>query len=152
MIKHIQCDILKSGAPIICHQVNCQGAMNSGLARQIREQYPEVYESYRKVCNNNRPKDLLGTILPVMVEGNVQIINLFSQNNYGYDGKLYTNYDAMEETFDILSRVLCPGETIAFPYLLGCVRGGGDWETVYSLIQKYFEKDFNVLICEYDKG
>ena len=42
MIKHIKCDIFESGADLILHQVNCQGAMNSGVAKQVREKYPNV--------------------------------------------------------------------------------------------------------------
>ena len=37
MIKIIDGDLLNSEADIICHQVNCQGKMNSGVAKQIRE-------------------------------------------------------------------------------------------------------------------
>ena len=33
---------------ILCHQVNCQGVMGAGLAKQIRSKYPEVYEQYKE--------------------------------------------------------------------------------------------------------
>ena len=42
MIKIIDGDLLKSGADIICHQVNCSNAMNSGVAKQIREKAPDA--------------------------------------------------------------------------------------------------------------
>lgn len=31
---------------IICHQVNCLGIMGAGLAKQIREKFPCVYQMY----------------------------------------------------------------------------------------------------------
>lgn len=48
MIKHIKGDIFQSGADVILHQVNCQGVMGSGVAKQVREKYPapelQVYQ------------------------------------------------------------------------------------------------------------
>lgn len=43
MLKHIKGDIFKSNADAILHQVNCQGVMNSGVAKQVREKYPIVF-------------------------------------------------------------------------------------------------------------
>ena len=37
---------------IIVHGVNCQGKMNSGVAKAIREAFPVVYEEYMKLYNN----------------------------------------------------------------------------------------------------
>lgn len=36
--------------PIICHQVNCKGVMGGGLAKQIRDVYPNVYYIYKRKC------------------------------------------------------------------------------------------------------
>lgn len=62
MIKHIKCDIFKSGADIICHQVNCQGVMGSGIAKQVREKYPVVYRDYKRMCDIYAPNALLGIL------------------------------------------------------------------------------------------
>ena len=97
MIKHIKCDIFESGANVICHQVNCQGVMGSGIAKQVREKYPEVYKQYKILCDyvkNNPNKRLLGSRQFIEVSKNKYIVNLFAQENYGYDGKRYTNYEA----------------------------------------------------------
>ena len=37
---------------VICHQVNCQGVMGAGIAKQIRARWPEVYEDYKKTIEN----------------------------------------------------------------------------------------------------
>ena len=34
---------------IICHQVNCKGVMGAGLAKQIRDKWPDVYDRYRLI-------------------------------------------------------------------------------------------------------
>lgn len=43
-IKFIEGNLLDSTTDIICHQVNCQGKMSSGVAKAIREKYPKVYD------------------------------------------------------------------------------------------------------------
>ena len=150
MIKHIKCDIFESGADVICHQVNCQGVMGSCVAKQVRERYPEVYEKYKMDCDFQRGR--LGKIQVVAVNQSQSIINLFAQDNYGYDGKCYTDYRALEECLKRV-RAFCSErhQTIAFPYLMSCARGGGDWNIAYKMIEDIFKDyDEDILICEYD--
>ena len=164
MIKHIKCDIFESGADIICHQVNCQGVMGSGIAKQVREKFPWVYGQYKKMCEEykDNPKMLLGITYPVKTWDIYHtsfggIVNLFAQENFGYDGKCYTDYSALRECLDELkcrvSDGTLKGAKIAFPYLMGCHRGGGDWNIVYKMIEEVFaDSDCEVLICEYNGG
>ena len=155
MIKHIKCDIFESGADVILHQVNCQGVMGSGVAKQVREKYPEVYEQYKILCDdvkNNPNKKLLGRRQFIEVSENKYIVNLFAQENYGYDGKCYTDYDALRESLED-TKAFFKDSVIAFPYLMGCHRGGGDWNIVYKMIEEVFsDSDCEVLICEYNGG
>ena len=51
MIHYVKGNLLDSNCDYICHQVNCQGVMGSGIARQIRERWPEVYKDYYDHCN-----------------------------------------------------------------------------------------------------
>lgn len=37
-------DLLEFKCDIFCHQVNCQGRMGSGIAKQIRNKYPIVFD------------------------------------------------------------------------------------------------------------
>lgn len=154
MIKHIKCDIFESGADCICHQVNCQGQMNSGIAKQVREKYPWVYAHYKQLCRNfqHRKEDLLGMVQGTYIDENTKILNLYTQLNYGYDGKCYTNYDALKKTLEYISTYY-NNKIIAIPYLIGCHRGGGDWNVVYKIIEEIFaNSNCEVLICEYNGG
>lgn len=151
MIKHIKCDIFESGADVILHQVNCQGVMGSGIAKQVREKYPEVFDAYKTLCDIKSDKsELLGTAQFVRVGENGYIVNLFSQENFGYDGKCYTSYNAIRECLEDVNNYFSH-ETIAIPYLMGCYRGGGDWNVVYKMIGDIFNRN-DVLICEYNGG
>ena len=174
MIKHIKCDIFESGADVICHQVNCQGVMGSGVALQIKEHYPHVYKEYVKYVNycNKNGIELLGTVqyvpnevwalimVDTMKNNNIiaydtnyqYIVNLFGQNTYG-EG-LQTDLKAMKKAFiDIREKAKKLGSTVAMPYKIGSVRGGADWNDVYNIIKSVFEKsDVNVELWRYDLG
>ena len=39
--KHEFKDIFLSDSAIICHQVNCLGSMGAGIAKQMKQKYPE---------------------------------------------------------------------------------------------------------------
>lgn len=56
-------NVFDSDADIICHQVNCQGVMGSGVAKEVRERFPNVYEQYHELCelHKNYSAGLLGT-------------------------------------------------------------------------------------------
>ena len=151
MIKHIKCDIFESGADVICHQVNCQGVMGSGIAKQVREKFPHVFTEYKKTCDKNNPSKLLGCHQTILTDIGY-IVNIFAQKNYGYDGKCYTDYNALKTSLQDI-KYFNPNKIIAIPYLMGCHRGGGDWNIVYKMIEEIFgDSDCEVLICEYNGG
>lgn len=150
MIKHIKGDIFQSGADVIVHQVNCQGVMGSGVAKQVREKYPVVYEVYKELCGQDEPKNLLGIAQPVQADENTIVVNIFAQENFGYDGNCYTDYDALRKGFETV-RDNNKDDRIAIPYLMGCHRGGGDWSIVSKMIEEIFA-DCDVTLYEYNGG
>lgn len=156
MIKHIQCDIFESGADLILHQVNCQGVMGSGVAKQVHKKFPGVYNAYKTLCDMapNRAQ-LLGKVQQVrLLTSGKFIANLFAQENYGRGGKCYTDYDALKKCLQTVRNYpMFDKQTIAIPYLMGCDRGGGNWDIVYKMIEDIFsDSDMTVLICEYNGG
>lgn len=152
MVRHIKGDIFQSNADIIIHQVNCQGVMGSGVAKQVREKYPVVYEAYRELCSNCEPKKrLLGVAQPVVANDKTTVVNVFSQENFGYDGRCYTDYDALRKGLEVVRDSTDRDTSIAIPYLMGCHRGGGDWSVVSKMIEEIFnERD--VTLYEYNGG
>lgn len=168
MVTFHKGNILDSGADIICHQVNCQGAMNSGVAKAIRQKWPKVYTEYKAKCDYEEatvndlygkyesPIDwsecLLGDIQVVLVDENKAVINMFAQQYYGYDKKRYTSYDAFWYCLGRIKRVINPEKTIAFPARIGCVRGGANWGVILKMIDEVLGEDYNVEIWDYDVG
>jgi O-acetyl-ADP-ribose deacetylase (regulator of RNase III) len=146
MIKIIKGNILYATEDIIAHQCNCQGIMGAGLAKQIRNKYPEVYESYKRYCNNTIDKStLLGCTQFVNCFNGKCVANLFGQYGYGRDTQ-YTDYDALEFCLKkVNNKAIQHKQSVALPYGLGCGLAGGDWNIVYRIIEEVF-KDYDVTI------
>lgn len=149
-------DVLNTDCWIIAHQVNCQGVMGGGLARQIKDRYPDAYIDYRKYiedykeCNCKSP---LGTILETR-HGAREIWHVFGQEFYGTD-KQYTDYEAVEAAFKTgICDYRCENHIqnaqipIAIPLYFGCGLGGGDWLVMKSYLEQ-IEQDEDVLFIAY---
>lgn len=150
-IKIIECDIFDSGADVIAHQVNCQGAMNSGVAKQIRKRYPKVYNWYKYACDETPKNKLLGKCQFVSIDLNLSIANLFGQLDFGYsDNYQYTDYNALKSALYELNKILPENSVVALPYRIGCCRGGGDWNVVFDIINEVLGKR-EVIICKLNK-
>ena len=136
---------IKTG--VICHQVNCQGVMGSGIALQIKTRWPDVFETYSNHVRRAQPqafrtyvrpgRSVLGELDLVRVEDGLYVANIYGQDGYGQDGRRYTNYGAVARSFAKLSTMLSGVEEVYVPYNMGCDRGGGDW-TIYSEIIEAF--------------
>lgn len=129
---------VKSG--IICHQVNCVGAMGAGIALQIRNKWPVVFKCYNDECKlfSDKPSELLGRVQDTLVSDNLVIANCFGQVYPGRNG-LMTDYNAWDKILDKLNDLtnffLLD---IHFPYMIGCGLAGGDWNVVLGKIQHKF--------------
>jgi O-acetyl-ADP-ribose deacetylase (regulator of RNase III) len=165
MIEIIKGDITLSKADIICHQVNCQGAMNSGVAKAIRQKWPKVYTEYAAAAEdidigfgdkNLSWEHMLGHIQVVYLgeeNGHSKgVINMFAQAGYGYDGRRYTSYDAFWSCLGEIKKYINPEKTIAFPARIGCVRGGANWNVIFTMIEEVLGADYNVEIWDFDRG
>ena len=143
MVKIIKGDLLQTDCEIIVHQVNCQGVMGSGVAKQIKAKYPKVFEIYKQVCDTTNP---LGKLLrvPTNDDKTQWIYNLFTQDKYGRD-KCHTDYEALQNCFNEISEFNKPNRRIAMPYKIGCGLGGGDWDRVYKMIKDTFT-DYEVIL------
>ena len=149
-------DLLESDAPVIIHQVNCCKGFGSGVAKAIKDKWPIVAEKHRLACNinegQNKPtSDMLGLIQPVSVGTGKVVINLFSQDKFGYDGAKYTSYDALDTCLKKVKDYCIEHNfsKIAMPYNMSSVRGGADWGVVQALVNAAFRStDVLVEICK----
>lgn len=150
MVKHVVGDLLSGDVDIIAHQVNCRGVMGSGVALQIREMFPDVYDSYRNFVSQvgirslhstpTRAQLLLGKnqyVETTRKDRHIIVANLFAQDSFGCNGR-YMDYRAFCLCMRALRRYAlfesCLGRRIGLPYKIGCDRGGGNWDVVYQII------------------
>jgi Predicted phosphatase homologous to the C-terminal domain of histone macroH2A1 len=152
MIKQKQGNLLDAEEYFILHQVNCQGVMGSGIAKAVKEKWPEVFSAYRMQVEMSKgdhifspPNDLalLGTILPVEVPSHI-ILNGFGQafyNKKGEELKRHSNYESIYQYLEATRNGILISDkpnTLAIPHRLGCGRGGANWEIVRTMIEQVF--------------
>lgn len=151
IIEHIG-DLLSVEEGIIVHGCNCEGVMGSGIAKSIRDKWPEVYTIYKEY--ERRIGLFLGSIQSIPVDETVLldinhysfgtlnlpdkiiVVNAMTQNTFGRDPAIvYVDYDAISACFaqiKILAKKT--GLPVHFP-LIGCGLANGDWEEVSSRIE-----------------
>lgn len=157
MITTINGDLLAlTNIDVIAHQTNCMGVMGSGIAKQIRDKYPDVYNDFRHLYRQGQT--YLGHCFLDCVMKNEHdtdhigpkyIANLYGQKDYGREPKCYTNYDALREAFVKLRDQMQIRNlySLALPYKMGCGLAGGDWTIVKQIIRDTFEStNINVTI------
>lgn len=167
MIKYVTADMLDFSNDIpdvIIHQTNCEGRMDGGIAKTIKEKFPQVYVSYLEFLARKRfngENDLLGAVswANVMIGDNcVKFVNVYAQ--YGCsegdamlrEGKLsidgrFTSYDALHDGLTAVMRsiVIPLAEkknrplNIWMPAKIGCVKGGGNLAIVTAIIKSVFD-------------
>lgn len=164
-IKIVQGNLLDANENIIVHQVNCQGVMGGGVARQIKDKWPVVFNTYKELINRfdyeglSRDK-LLGQVAWAQVNNKLEdfghdkwVASIFGQLDYNRNAerKLQTDYDALKKGFiTVADNASWYGESVAMPYMIGCGRGGGDWSKVLEMIREIFEPLENVDVVLYE--
>jgi O-acetyl-ADP-ribose deacetylase (regulator of RNase III) len=132
----IERDLLDTHRGIIAQQVNCRGAMGSGVAQQIATRYPVVHGAYRSFFNQD-PKPALGDAQFVPVADNLYVANVFGQDDFGGGSQRHTDYVALEQGLRAVAQfALDEGLRVYLPYGIGCGLGGGDWKIVSEIIDR----------------
>lgn len=147
MVHYVKGDLLASDCQYICHQVNCQKKMGSGIAKQIREKWLAAYEIY---MTEAKP-EILGQIRFAFLRGNIPIqcvVHMFAQEYYGYDGRRYTSYDAFWSCLGEIKTKVPKGRKIGFPKGIGCGLGGANWEVIRTMIEEVLGEEYEVYIYE----
>ena len=147
-------EAFKSGGYIaLLHQANCFNTMNSGVAREIREQLPEAFAADCMTVKGDVRK--LGTFTYAEFhEYSGFVVNLYGQYNYGKDGKKYTQVINLEKALKgFVERFRVAGDlnlNVCIPRM-GCGLGGADWDTelVPMIERQLIDCGFNVHV--YDK-
>ena len=133
---------------VIIQGCNCFNTMGAGLAKEIKEKMPEVWQVDQETQKGNIQK--LGNFSFVHYkELNLRVLNCYTQYRYGRnheDGdEMPVDYEAITLCLRKINN-LFPGKSIGLP-LIGCGLAGGNWNIVEKIIEKEL-KDMVVTIVK----
>lgn len=140
-------NIFDSNVDVICHQVN-PITMGSGIAKQVRDRFPRVYEKYKNVCDKGLLKLGMCQVVETEKGSNKYIANLCGQENFGYDGKRYTNYEGIYTALEKLANYCKEHniKSVAFPWNMSCDRGGANWNIIIVMIESVFYDNEDIIV------
>lgn len=168
-IKRIKGNLLDfpEGCNVIAHCCNAQGVMGSGIAKSIKDEYPNAYEVYKEaydeVINAGAQSLPLGHVSVGTNASGKKIVNCVAQEFYGkhMEGdvmKRYVDYEAFYSCFatikDKLEKAIEDGKkpVLGVPYKIASDRAGGDWRVIEAMLTALFETSpVPLLIVEYTK-
>lgn len=140
-IEYRKGNLLNVDAGVIIHGCNLHGVMGAGVAKSVKEKYPQCYMKYV-----SEVKDCyLGESIGYIVNDFLVIENLLTQRNFGrYNSTRYVSYDAIADGFKMLNMKHASTTPFHFPQI-GSGLGGGDWTVIEKIIES--ECPSRQLIC-----
>lgn len=140
MITYKKGNLLEACESIIVHGCNAQHKMRSGVAKALREKWPEAtWDRYDYVARHGG-LHIGNIIIGETSDKSKIIVNAITQEFYGYDKKLYLSYDGLERVFRKINLYKFDidqpdKKSIAIPRI-GAGRAGGDWNIIENIIEK----------------
>lgn len=130
---------------VIGHGCNCHCVMGAGVAKAIKDRWPEAYAADLATKKGDRSK--MGTFSFAQV-GDLTIINLYTQYDYTRT-KVDVEYEALEEGMKRIKEAYS-GKRIGFP-MIGAGLAGGNWSIIKNIIDDVFEgEDVTVVVFKDD--
>lgn len=161
IIKGDLIELAKAGEfDVIVQGCNCFNTMGSGLARTIKQEFPEAYAADCRTTKGDPSKLGNYSFATVNLENQVSltILNAYTQFNYWDKGDLF-NYEAFQKILDRIKGIDystrgCSAEDKGYRWgfpLIGCGLAGGDKERILGMIETTLD-DVDVTIVEFDKN
>lgn len=154
-IKYINQDIITAKAGVIIHQCNCQGIMETPIAKQVKDKLlsESQFNKYKYKCMY-QGGTLLGKVFWCPLPDKRLVANLFGQGKSGGIGRR-TSYTAVQEGLERIERKCRERdiETAAMPYKMGCSPGGGQWDYMLEEVIKpvFIKSPVTLYICKCDE-
>ena len=148
-MKYIDGDLIqlaKEGKfDVIGHGCNCFGNMGAGIAKTIKEEFPEAYTA-DKFGSRRGDHKKLGTFTKYDYP-DLTILNLYTQFAYGTQ-KVEVRSDAVRKCMKEIKKNYSR-KKIGLP-MIGCGLAGGDWNIISRIIEDELG-DEDVTIVKYKK-
>jgi O-acetyl-ADP-ribose deacetylase (regulator of RNase III) len=150
-MKYIDGDLIqlaKEGKfDVIGHGCNCFHSMGAGIAKSIKQTWPEAHLADQ--CSRYGDRNKLGTFtqLDTFETGELTVLNLYTQFKYT-SIQVDVDYDAVRKCMKAVKKRYS-GKRIGFP-LIGAGLSGGDWNIISQIIEDELG-DEDVTIVKFKK-
>lgn len=129
---------------VIVHGCNCFNTMGKGIAKTIKQNFPEAYKADLQTRKGSKKK--LGDYTSAISEG-IVIVNAYTQYDYKGRGVL-VNMKAIRNVFTKINNDF-KGKNIGIPKI-GAGLAKGDWDSIIEVI-KEVTPDIYITVVEYNK-
>lgn len=139
---------LKGDFDLIVHGCNCFCTMGAGIAKTIKQKFPEAYEADLKTNKGDKTK--LGSISWAETKtenGSLIIVNGYTQFNWRGSGPK-VDYEAVRKVFKTIKENFS-GLRIGYP-AIGAGLAGGNWKTISQIIEEELNDEIHTFV-EYQK-
>ena len=140
-MKYLTQDLTKIEYGVIAHGCNAQGVMGAGVAKALRNKWPEVYTEYCKMGLE------LGRVQYVCIDDLLFVANCITQEYYGNDNRVYASLKAIDSALSKVAKDAGEFDLPIFMPKIGCGLGGLAWSQVAEIVsknEKIYGAEFNI--------
>lgn len=148
-MKYIKGDLIRDSKQfdVIGHGCNCFLSMGAGIAKAVKQTFPDAYKADLNTKYGDRKK--LGTYTSATV-GNLTILNLYTQYKYTRH-EVDADYNAIRKCMQAIKKDFS-GKKIGLP-LIGAGLAGGNWDIISKIIDEELKgEDVSIVIWEGNSG
>ena len=161
MINVIEGDLLDfpNDINVIAHSCNTRNIMGAGIAKQIKDRYPEAYEADWRAFNSNYGVTL-GKFSKAEINDRKYIYNMYTQATIGTGREV--DYEKFWQALKRVEQDLfemkigkheydgSPPPILGLPWGISCGLAGGNWGIVKAMIEDIFvDSPIKVCIVKY---
>lgn len=133
---------------VILHGCNCMCEMGAGIARAIKDNFPEAYQEDQRTKPGDRSK--LGTCTYATCKVNdhkVDVVNAYTQFDYKKQkqDEVLVDYEAVRSCLRWIKQNYS-GQRIGLPKI-GAGLAGGDWERISQIIDEELGDEHVTLVA-----
>lgn len=134
-------NIFDTQCQTIVNTVNCVGVMGKGIALEMKNRYPDMFEKYKTFCDNKLID--IGKLWLYKNPDDKWILNFPTKTHWRYQSE----YDYIEKGMQKFIETYKDKniKSIAFP-MLGCSNGGLDVNVVLEIMMCYLSKCDDLIV------
>lgn len=134
-------NIFNTKCQTIVNTINCVGVMGKGIALEMKNRYPLMFDKYKEYCNNGLID--IGKLWLYKDSDEKWILNFPTKKHWKNNSQYEYIEDGMKKFVETYKEKNIT--SIAFP-MLGCSNGGLNKDIVLEIMTKHLIKCDNLII------